>query len=146
MNTVTIELCKEDRQRLDAILAALLQAGRHNCDSCVASAVAMTKDLAEKATAAAPAQERTTNAAEHPVDEVSPHAAPEPAAEPAPEAPKYTEQDVRAVVQRLIGPGSTKRAAAQAIVNDYAVKISAIPVDKYNEVMDRLVALEKEAD
>ena len=47
-------------------------------------------------------------------------------------------------MQRLIGPGSTKREKAQAIVNDYAVKISAIPEDKYAEVMDRLIALEKE--
>ena len=139
MNTITIELCAEDRARLDAILAALKDI-KPNCHSCTETALRMMQANT------APAQ-----AEEHPVGEVSPHGTPEPAeerftdaaAEPA--APEYTLADVRAVVQRLIGPGSNKREQAQAIVNDYAVKISAIPAEKYPEVMDRLIALEKGA-
>lgn len=141
---VEVNLSQEDRARLDAILEALQQASKHNCHKCVEHAVAMTKDLADAAAAAAPAPDPATTDAGHPVDEVSPHAAPEPVAAPA--APQYTQADILAVVQRLIAPGSKKREKAKAIVNDYAVKISAIPADKYNEVMDRLIALEKEAD
>lgn len=140
---VEVNLSQEDRARLDAILATL-QDLKPNCHSCVESAVFMTKNLAERAAAPAPNQERTKNAAEHPVEEAIPHAAPEPAAEPAPAEPQYTQADILAVVQRLIGPGSTKREQAKAIVNDYATKISAIPAEKYNEVMDRLITLEKE--
>ena len=144
MNTITIELCAEDRARLDGILAALQQIGRHDCKSCVQTAVKMTKDMATAAAAAEPDQERTTNAAEHPVDEVSPHAAPAP--EPARKVTQITMEDIRAVVQRLIGPGSNKREQAQAIVHDYAPKVSGIPADKYEEAMARLIALEKEAN
>ncbi len=146
MNTIIIELCAEDRARLDGILSALQQVGHHDCKSCVQTAVNMTKDLATAAAAPAPAQERTTNAAEHPVDEVSPHADPAPAEEPEAAAQQITLDDIRAIVQRLIGPGSNKREKAQAIVKDYAIKISAIPVEKYSEVMARLIALEKEAN
>lgn len=132
MNTITIELCKEDRQRLDEIISFL---------GLIAGELKSRPAPTETAPAAEPAEERTTNAAEHPVDEVSPHATPEPAA-----APQYSQQDILAVVQRLIAPGSNKREQAKAIVNDYATKISAIPADKYTEVMDRLTALEKEAN
>lgn len=141
MNTITIALCKEDRMLLEGLMGSV---------SLLASVIAnaQPKEVQEKIIAEAlpgkpdeaPAPLNQDAAMEHPVDAVSPHAAPEPA-----EA-RYTLADVRAVVQRLIGPGSTKRAAAQAIVNDYAVKISAIPEDKYNEAMDRLIALEKEAN
>jgi predicted transcriptional regulator len=146
MNTInlTVELGPETQKKLDQILEALQQASKHNCHKCVEHAVAMTKDLADAAAAAAPAPDPATTEAGHPVDEVSPHAAPKPVADPAPAAPKYTQADILAVVQRLIAPGSKKREKAKAIVNDYAVKISAIPEEKYNEVMDRLIALEKE--
>lgn len=150
MNTINliVELGPETQAKLDQILEAL-KANKPNCHSCVESAVFMTKNLAERAAAAAPAQERTTDAAAHPVDEVSPHGTPEPVAEPEPLAepepakPQYTPADILAVVQRLIGPGSAKREQAKAIVNDYATKISAIPAEKYDEVMDRLMKLEK---
>lgn len=144
MNTITIALCEEDRKLLEGLMGSV---------SLLASVLANSqpKDVQEKIIAEAiPAEPDETPAPlnqdvimSHPVDEVSPHGEPEHVAEPAPTAPQYTLDDIRAVVQRLIGPGSTKRAAAQTIVNDYAVKISAIPTDKYNEVMDRLTALEK---
>ena len=144
MNTINliVELGPETQAKLDQILEAL-KANKPNCHSCVESAVFMTKNLAERAAAAAPAQERTTDAAAHPVGEVSPHGTPEPVAEPEPAKPQYTQADILAVVQRLIGPGSAKREQAKAIVNDYATKISAIPAEKYDEVMDRLMKLEK---
>ena len=141
MNTInlTVELGKTDRQLLEDAVALLARLVGQNGDII---------NLIQGGAVLQPAQETATPDTDHPVDAVSPHAAPEPAAPAEPlytQAPLYTQDDVRAVVQRLIGPGSTKRAAAQNIVNDYAVKISAIPPDKYAEVMDRLIALEKEA-
>ena len=141
MNTITIALCEEDRKLLEGLMGSV---------TLLASVLANSqpKEVQEKIITEAHtmplAMKPAAPDAGHPVDAVSPHADPAPAAAPA--APQYTLDDIRAVVQRLIGPGSTKRAAAQAIVKDYAVKISAIPEDKYPEAMDRLIALEKEGN
>ena len=69
---------------------------------------------------------------------------PEPAAEP--EQPKYTKDDVQALVRKLAAPNSPehKRAGAKAIVKTYGAKVSDIPEDKYSEAMDKLTALDKE--
>lgn len=142
MNTITIELCKEDRQRLDEVIAFL---------GLIAGELKSRPVSAEAVTAPQTEEKPKPLAMEHPVDAVSPHGEPEPEIHPdeIPEVTastyKWTQADILGIVQRLIAPGSTKRAAAKAIVNDYAVKISAIPADKYNEVMDRLVKLEKES-
>lgn len=137
MNTIIIELCEDDRKRLDEIITFL---------GLIYTEYKSRPVSAEAATAPQTEEKPKPVETEHPVDDVSPHAAPAPVAEPEPakDEPQYTQADILAIVQRLIAPGSTKRAEAKAIVNDYAVKISAIPEDKYNEVMDRLVKLEKE--
>lgn len=133
-NTIhlVVELGPETMGKLDAILTALEKAGHHNCQSCVESAVTMTKDLAEQATAAAAAAPETTEA-------------PAPAADPVPpekaeqtEQTEYTKDDIVALVQKLAAPNSPTREKAKAIVKEYAPKVSAIPADKYGEVMDRL--------
>jgi hypothetical protein len=140
MNKITIALCEEDRKLLEGLMGSV---------TLLASVLAnaQPKEVQEKVIAETLAPQLVpqpaTPDAGHPVDEVSPHAAPEPVAEPA--ATHHTLDDVRAVVQRLIGPGSTKREAAKAIVEEYAPKLSGIPVDKYDEIMGRLIALEKEA-
>lgn len=141
MNTITIELHPDDRKRLDKVVAFLDQiAGEQKQYNEFISRL-----LAGHLQATVSPNMENPDAV-HPVDEVSPHAAPEPAAEPEPVAktePQYTLDDVRAIVQRLIAPGSNKREAAKAIVEEYAPKLSAIPVDKYAEAMARLTALEK---
>lgn len=145
MNTITIALCAEDRKRLEDLTGAVTLLASVLANS---QPTEVQEKIIAEATPAdpddAPAPLSQDVIMSHPVDEVSPHGEPEPVAEPA--APKYTQQDILAVVQRLIAPGSNKREQAKAIVNDYAVKISAIPAEKYNEVMDRLTALEKEAN
>lgn len=146
MNKITIALCEEDRKLLEGLMGSV---------TLLASVLAnaQPKEVQEKVIAETLvpqlAQDPATPDAGHPVDAVSPHAAPEPAEAPAEplyaQAPLYTLDDVRAVVQRLIGPGSTKREAAKAIVEEYAPKLSGIPANKYDEIMGRLIALEKEA-
>ena len=130
-NTITIELCAEDRKRIDELIAfaGLIAAGMNSHNT--ADVPVFKHEPAE----------------EHPVDAVSPHGLPEPAAEPAvePEQPKYTKADILAKVQQLAHPGNPKRGQAKTIVQSYAGKVSDIPEDKYDEVMEKLIALEVEA-
>lgn len=134
-NHITIEFCKEDRQRIDELIGL------------AAWITGALKDLA--ANTAPVIMDDTTNkiklTSEHPVDEVSPHAAPEPVAEPEPVAAvNYTKADVQALVLKLAAPGTGKKDAVKAIVNEYAKKVSDIPEEKLNEVMAKLNQLAEE--
>lgn len=126
-NVITIELCAEDRARLDAILGAL-QAGP-NCESCGKSAldfVARHQNPEE----AAPAEP------EQPA-EPEPEAAPE----PQPEAVKVERSDIQKMVVSLSQAG--KKDAVRSIVTAYNnTKVSDIPEDKLGEVFEKLTALE----
>lgn len=73
--------------------------------------------------------------------------APEPAptAEPAePAQPPVTLDQIRKMVVTLSAMGQQKKDTVREIVTAYGRNVSAIPADKYNEVMDRLTALKKE--
>lgn len=141
MNTIIIELCKEDRQRLDKIIELLGQ--KPDCHKCVEAATAnMTEGLKVVQCGAEPvtATEQPDPVNEHPIDDDLPWGQPEPVAEP--EAPKYTKEDIQAKVRKLAAPGSAKRLEAKAIVQSYGLKVSDIPADKYDEVMAKLAELE----
>lgn len=155
MNTINVivELGPESMAKLDKILANLEGIGHHNCKGCVESATSMVIDAMksgeapeEEATAPASAAEPATPETAQPAEEVGADVEPEPAAEPEPEAPKYTKEDILALVQKLAAPTSPehKRTGAKAIVKSYGAKVSDIPADKYAEAMDRLTALDKE--
>lgn len=58
------------------------------------------------------------------------------------EEPEYTKADVQKLVQKLAAPDNPKREKAKAIVKEYGAKISAIPVEKYPEVMRKLKKLD----
>ena len=124
-NHITIEFCQEDRKRIDELIG---MAGW------IAGAL---KDMA----AAQPA-EQVEPVEEHPADAVIPFVAPEPAAEP--EQVNYTKDDVQALVMKLAAPGTGKKEAVKAIVNEYAPRISGIPEEKVNEVMAKLNQLAEE--
>ena len=140
MNHITIEFCKEDRQRIDELIGL------------AAWITGALKDLAANTTAAKMEKmEPIKFVNEHPVDDVSPHAAPE--SDPnqlsffdqAPaELVNYTKADVQALVMKLAAPGTGKKEAVKAIVNEYAKKISDIPEEKLNEVMAKLNQLAEE--
>ena len=137
-NTITIELCTEDRKRLDELIAfAGLIASEMKSNS--VPGIEPPKPL-----------KVVTPAEEHPVDAVSPHGEPEPAATVSevekvePEQPQYTTADILAKVQTMAGPGNPKREKAKAIVQSYGKKVSDIPEDKRNEAMQRLIELEGE--
>ncbi len=151
-NHITIELCAEDRKRIDELIAF---AGLIVAEMKSRAPIPVTMDLARPTTVLkvnpfelserdkeqlAAVEEAYKKAVDHPVDEVSPHELPEPVAEP--EQPKYTKADVLAKVQQLAAPNSPHREQAKAIVKSYGAKVSDIPEDKYDEVMAKLAALE----
>lgn len=129
--TITIELCAEDRARLDGILEALKN---HNCKGCVEAATAYT--VAQMVA---------------PVEPVAPVSADEaePKAEPAPEpeqpaveedAPAVSLGDIQQKVVTLSAAG--KKTQVRNIITAYASRVSAIPEDKVNEVWAKLAELE----
>lgn len=131
-NTITIELCAEDRARLDGILEALT---KHNCKGCVEAAVNYTASQMGAA----------------PVEPVAPvsEANEEPKTEPAPEperpavkedAPAVSLSDIQQKVVTLSAAG--KKAQVRDIITAYASRVSAIPEDKVGEVWAKLAGLE----
>lgn len=129
MSTITIELCAEDRARLDAILEAL-QGSRANCQGCVEAALKV-----------ASAGKASPEAVEQPEPEAV--TTPEPAAAPEPEKqPERTVErsDIQRKVVELSNAG--KKAQVREIVTSYADRVSGIPEDKLVEAWDRLTALE----
>jgi hypothetical protein len=132
-NRITIELCEEDRQRLD-LIASLLMTG-------IEAQKVGKRDVPQQAEKT----EKDEPVNEHPVDEVSPHVVPEPVVEPEPVAEaNYTKADVQTLVLKLAAPGTGKKDAVKAIVNEYAKKVSDIPEEKLNEVMTKLQKLAEE--
>lgn len=126
-NRITIELCAEDRKRIDELIAFA---------GLIASEMKSTK----------PELKVVAPAEEHPVDAVAPHGEPDPVAEPeaapAEKVYKVTKADIMAKVQALAAPNNPKREQAKAIIKSYGAKVSDIPEDLYDEVMAKLVELE----
>lgn len=135
--TITIELCAEDRARLDHInvnLTELIMRVMGNG----------APDMGEVLRQAAP-ELAGKLAEQHPVTEPFqelPKAEPVPFERPAPkpEAPQYKLEDIQQKVVALSAGG--KKAEVREIVKSYAEKVSAIPADKFGEVMARLAGLE----
>lgn len=147
MNNITIELCAEDRKRLDNILEALKcvtvalcdEAGKPKATNSVKSAAKGLKAVAEKAeqAAATVAQPEPETPAEQP-EPKQPETTPEPT--PAADVPEVTTAELQSKVVQLVGAG--KKDAARAIVMEYAKSVGEIPADKRAEVLERLNALE----
>ena len=117
LGTFTVELKAEDRDRIDRLVDALAQ----------------LKSV-EPLVADKPAEVEP-----EPVTE--PETTPEPVVEP--EQPTYTAADIQAKVQHLASPACGKRNEVKQLVREYAERVSLIPEDKYNEVMQRLTELEE---
>lgn len=132
-NNITIELCAEDRQRIDELIAFV-------------GLIASERKSEPNHVEFRPDGTVTVSYEEPPVDAVAPHGEPERVAEPEPavepELPRYSKPDVLAKVQKLAAPNSPHREQAKAIVKSYGAKVSDIPEDKYDEVMAKLAELE----
>lgn len=112
MNTITIELCAEDRKRLDDIRAALDKLSHSTL--CVGG---LDLSQAPDFTATEPAP------VEKPVEPVT--------------ANCLTVQ--QKVVSLVMGG---KKEETKQIINAYAPRVSLIPEDKLAEVYEKLIALE----
>lgn len=156
-NNITIELCAEDRARLDRLAAAL---EKRTCDKCVAAALQWQKACTEQPAEADPIQQKlaetlakandaveapknTTEAAEAPTPATTP-AEEEKPTEEAPAAPAPTKTVSRAELRAKFIELSAKGLKPQAtdIVKSYAQTIPAVPEDKVAECYGKLVALE----
>lgn len=143
MNNITIELCAEDRARIDNLTAALekfhdvvtIKLTPEQTQSMAALAEQAGATLKPEPVAGAPEEEGQSAGG-------VPMADPEPvtgAPEEEPDEP-VTLQDVRDKIVQLTTAG--KKDACRDIVMKYAPKASAIPEDKLAEVMKELKKLE----
>ncbi len=124
-NTITIELCAEDRARLDRLAEAM---ERKTCDKCVTTAIEYLKDTPEPSI-----QEEVTTAPEQesPIQEETAQ----------PEQIKGVDRaELRAKVIELSAKGLKEQT--KDIVRTYAQTVTAVPDDKVTECYERLVALE----
>jgi hypothetical protein len=132
--TVTVELCAEDRARLDKIFEALTT----NVAGYVVSQA--EKYYTEKQTAvAAPVTTEAVEETQPTVDTTEPEK-PAEAQETAKEEPSVSKADIQRKVVELSSAG--KKAEVRDIVKAYADKVSTIPEDKLSEVWAKLTALE----
>lgn len=134
MNTITIELCAEDRARLDRLQATLDK---------MTFTEGVVLEGGVETTTEAPAEEQLPeqlNISEVTEPEKAPEPQPEPEA-PKPEVVKVDRADIQKKVVALSGAG--KKAEVRGIVLAYGnTKVSDIPEDKLAEVMEKLTALE----
>lgn len=141
MNTITIELCAEDRARLDNILEALKNAAVLPCiaEEAVEPLKVTPQETTEPAEEPLPfAPEPKKPAKAKPAPEAEPAPAPEPA--PAETVPEVTAAELQSKVVNLVHAG--KKDEARAIITEYAANVSAIPAEKRAEVLARLNELE----
>lgn len=127
---IVMELCPEDRARLDAILEEL-KSSRPNCERCVLT-------LGES--------RKNATAAQHPVDavppatveDVDPAASPAPAAAdpaPAPEEEKYTLEKVRSAVMTASRKSPELKKKVKALLNQYAESVTKLQEADYPAFM-----------
>lgn len=124
MNAIPIELCQEDRARIDKVIELLTLSTGQRCQGCADA-------VQEAFTATKPIEfTKDTPEEEKPV---------EPAQEPE-TAPQVTKADIQQKVIQLSAAG--KKAQVREIVTAVANKVSDIPEDKLAEVWAKLNALE----
>ena len=154
-NNITIELCAEDRARLDNLTAALIANGRavealykQNAPVTLTGVDEVQKQLAAAMAKASTPTEAPEEATEAPEASAPPVTQPEeenPTEEA--EAPTVTlEQIQQKVVQLAAGFNGTKKAQVKEIINAYGAKVSDLK-DKpevWTEVWNKLTALESE--
>lgn len=123
MNKIVIELCAEDRQRIDELISF---------------AGLLVGELKSRPVPTTESFTLLTHPADAPTTHLEPLApAPDPvAAAPAP-APVSLGEFQKAIVTRCAESAATKQKV-QALVHRYAESVSAIPEDKRSEVLAAL--------
>lgn len=148
MNNITIELCTEDRARIDALFQELVNVRRLLAGAETEAPKAETpQELSRTPKAAEPVKPAEAPKTEAPKQEAPKQAAPEPApaapapkTEAAPEAPEVTVAELQAKVVELVNAG--KKAETREIILKYAQNVGSIPAEKRAEVLGLLNGLE----
>lgn len=135
MNTITIELCQEDRARLDKIIEALEQTQ-------LMPAAALVAQNTPQPEVKEPLSETETfvevqETAEESAEAFNEETAPEPVEEPV---KVVSLSDIQKKVVELSAGG--KKAEVRDIITKYANRVSAIPAEHTAEVWNQLTALE----
>lgn len=136
MNTITIELCKEDRKRLDDLTGAVTL-----LTSVLGSfqPPEIRTEIIQEATGSDHPVDAST-APWEPADAPAPAAAAEPApVEPTPEPVSFAE--FQKAVTQAVAKGPKQKAAAREIINKYAASVSAVPEDRRAEVVAELAKI-----
>ena len=162
-NNITIELCAEDRARLDRLAEAL---ERKACDACVKQIADVLKDLTrtqpitEPKSETDPVQQKlaetlakantptempteTVETAEASTPTTTPIKEEKPTDEspaPVPAVPTVDRAELRAKVIELSAKGLKEQV--KDVVRAYAQTVTAVPDDKVGECYAKLVALE----
>lgn len=136
MNNITIELCTEDRGRIDNLIVELA-ALRHTLTSDQVIAVQPEPQTAETPEQPLPPVEAPK--AEEPKAE-EPQPEKKAAPEPAPAAQAVTVAEMQAKVVQLVNAG--KKAETREIILKYAQNVGSIPAEKRAEVLGLLNELE----
>lgn len=138
MNHITIELCAEDRARLDRLAEALeatqfkrtitMRDGAVDVIQEPATPqVAETHSTAEESPAVAPVIEEPT---------------PGPVEEPKPvEVKPVSLAEFQKAVAMTCAKGAAQKAAARELITKYAASVTAVPEDKRAEIMDAMAML-----
>ena len=136
MNHISIELCAEDRARLDNIISLL--------SAQVEIEMKVPKTTGKTAQEAPKEESRATTQAEPkkaPVTEIEPQEVKEEApAEPKTETPAVSLEQLQGLVVKLATNG--KKVEARELVFAYAKSVTDVPVEKRGELYAKLQKLE----
>lgn len=145
MNNITIELCQEDRKRLDELIAfAGLIVGEMKAAKPLDFRMEMPAPT-EEPTAPQEAPNLEVVKSDHPVDDASPFPEPEDVAPTEAPKPTITLDQIRQKVTYLRASSDQKKKdGAKDIVLAYAPNITGLAncEDKWPEIWDKLTALE----
>ena len=144
MNNITIELCQEDRIRIDTlnrglgIIAGLLE-GINAANEKQGLIETVEVDEVIHVPGQVSIDEETAQEPQEAPQEVVEEQTPS-APETVQDEPTVTKSDIQQKVIELVGKG--KKAAVRDIITTYADNVSGLPDCTLNEVWDKLIALE----
>lgn len=145
MTTIEIQLCKEDRARLDKIIEGL-DALKHET---VQTPITKAEDTVPVSpTVPQDEPEAQTQELVNPTEETNTSEATEADAPPEEAKPTVTHAQInKKVLQLAAVNGGAKKARVRAIISAYGSKVSDLKdqPDKWTEVWEKLTALESEA-
>lgn len=145
MNNITIELCQEDRARIDILNKALgLLTAQLEGINAAAEAKGLIEDKVVETdiilSKALTTPDTTPELPQETPEPVEQEQTP-PETENAQDEPTVTKQDIQQKVIELVGKG--KKAEARDVITTYADSVTGLPEDALAEVWDKLTALNK---